>query len=112
MGFNCIMPMLETIHELIKFAQSQVSFICDFVGVLNMCCANLYTLYYDQKKRQIGLQFKNLMDLVDCINGGTQWIEPSNNILDVPFSIFKVTNIKSNIVNASQQKGLFHVHLK
>jgi hypothetical protein len=29
---------------------------------------------------------------------------PSTNILDMLFSIFKVTNIRSNIVNASQQK--------
>jgi hypothetical protein len=47
------------------------------------------------------------MNLMDCINDGlltTWWIEPSTNILDMPFSIFKVTNIRSNIVSASQQK--------
>ncbi len=33
MGFRCIMPMLELVHEIIKFAQSCVSFVCNFVGV-------------------------------------------------------------------------------
>jgi hypothetical protein len=33
MGLKCIMPMLEIVHELIEFAQSRVSFVCNFVGV-------------------------------------------------------------------------------
>jgi len=32
MGFRCIMPMLEIVHELIKFVRSCVSFVCNFVG--------------------------------------------------------------------------------
>ncbi len=47
LGFMCIMPMLEVVHDLIKFAQKSDTFVCDFVGVMKMLCAHLHTLYYD-----------------------------------------------------------------
>jgi hypothetical protein len=53
MGFMCIMPMLEVVHDLIKFAQKSDTFVCDFVGVMKMCCAHSHTLYYDPKKKYI-----------------------------------------------------------
>jgi hypothetical protein len=55
MGFTCIMPMLEVVHEVIKFAQSCNMFVCDFVEAMNMCCVYLYSLYCDLKKRYIDL---------------------------------------------------------
>ncbi len=53
MGFTCIMPMLEVVHEVIKFAQSSNTFVCDFVEAMNICCVCLYSLYCDLKKRYI-----------------------------------------------------------
>ncbi len=50
LGLICIMPMLEVVHDLIKFAQNRDTFVCDFVRARMMCCANLHTLYYDPKK--------------------------------------------------------------
>jgi len=55
MGFTCIMPMLEVVHEVIKFAQSSNTFVCDFVEAMNICCVCLYSLYCDLKKRNIDL---------------------------------------------------------
>jgi hypothetical protein len=53
LGFMCIMPMLGVVHDLIKFAQKNDTFVCDFVGVMKMCCALLHTFYYDPKKKYI-----------------------------------------------------------
>jgi hypothetical protein len=45
MGLKCIMPMLEIVLELIKFAQSCVILFVTLWGwVLKMCCVDLYTL--------------------------------------------------------------------
>ncbi len=55
MGFTCILSMLEVVHELIKFVQSCNAFVCDFVGDVKMCYANLYPLYFDPKKRYLDL---------------------------------------------------------
>jgi hypothetical protein len=55
MGFTCIMTLLEVVYEVIKFAQSCNTFVCDFVEAMNMCCAYFYSLYCDLKKRYIDL---------------------------------------------------------
>ncbi len=55
MGFTCIMPVLEIVHEIIKFVQSCNTFVCDFVEAMNMCCVYFYSLYCDLKKRYIDL---------------------------------------------------------
>ncbi len=55
MGFICILPMLEVVHELIKFVQSCNAFVCDFVGDVKMGYASLYPLYFDPKNRYIDL---------------------------------------------------------
>jgi hypothetical protein len=48
----CIMPMLEVVHDLIKFVQSHDTFVCDFVGVVKtLFCVNLHTLYCDLEKK-------------------------------------------------------------
>ncbi len=51
-SFTCIMPMLNAMHELIKFVQSRDTFVCGFVGVVKMCCAILYTFYHDLKMKK------------------------------------------------------------
>jgi hypothetical protein len=53
LGFMCITPMLEVVHDLNKFAQNRDTFVCDFVRARMMCCADLHTLYYDAKKKYI-----------------------------------------------------------
>jgi hypothetical protein len=46
------MPMLEVLHDLIKFVQSHDIFGCDFVGVVKtLCCVDLHALYCDLKKK-------------------------------------------------------------
>jgi hypothetical protein len=37
LGMTCIVPLLECINVLIKFAQQRNVYICDFVGGLITC---------------------------------------------------------------------------
>jgi len=104
MGFMCIMPMLEVVHDLIKFAQKSDTFVCDFVGVMKMCCAHLHTLYYDPKNKYINEQFKGFANLIICNNDElliAWWIDATTNIENVFFTS-KANNSKS-IPSASHQ---------
>jgi hypothetical protein len=53
LSLMCIMPMLEVVHDRIKFAQNRDTFVCDFVKARMMCCVDLHTLYYDRNKKYI-----------------------------------------------------------
>jgi hypothetical protein len=44
-GLICIIPMLECVQNLSKFAQTCDVFICDFVDVLKNCVGDLYCMY-------------------------------------------------------------------
>jgi hypothetical protein len=35
--FSCLLPMLEIVHALIKFAQKRDVFICDYVAPIKIC---------------------------------------------------------------------------
>jgi hypothetical protein len=50
MGLANIMPLLESVHVLIKFAQAHDTFLCDFVIVVKMCYVELYNMYSDLEK--------------------------------------------------------------
>jgi hypothetical protein len=51
MGLANIMPLLESVHVLIKFTQAHDTFLCDFVTVVKMCCVELYNMYLDLEKK-------------------------------------------------------------
>ncbi len=48
MQFNCF---LDSMHTLIKLAQSHDVFICDFIDVVKVCQLELYCLYFDPYTR-------------------------------------------------------------
>jgi hypothetical protein len=43
-------PLLGCVHTLIKIAQAQDVFVCDFVDVVNLAQHELYRLYCDPKQ--------------------------------------------------------------
>ncbi len=45
-----ILPCLETMQRLFKFAQGHDTFICDFISTLKLAKANLFTMYCDSDK--------------------------------------------------------------
>jgi hypothetical protein len=45
LGMTCIVPLLDCINSLIKFAQARNVFICDFVAALTACQVNSSYLF-------------------------------------------------------------------
>ncbi len=50
LGLACILPYLETMQRLFKFAQRRDTFICDFIFALKLIEANLFTMCCDSDK--------------------------------------------------------------
>jgi hypothetical protein len=46
-GLICILPLLECMQFLSKFAQAQDVFICDFIDTVKACEWDLYRVYVD-----------------------------------------------------------------
>jgi hypothetical protein len=46
-SLSCILPMLEVVHTLIKYAQKQDVFICEFIDGVKSTEAKLHWLYVD-----------------------------------------------------------------
>ncbi len=46
-GLHYILPFLELVDMLIKYAQGQDVYICDFVEAIKMCKSKMYELYND-----------------------------------------------------------------
>jgi hypothetical protein len=42
MGMFCLLPLLESVNAIIKFAQRRDIFICDFVAIVKIYQTNLY----------------------------------------------------------------------
>jgi len=49
--FAHILPMLQSVHNLIKFSQLQNIFICDFMVATKVCQEKIYELYIDLNTR-------------------------------------------------------------
>ncbi len=47
LGLSCLLPLLEIVHALIKFAQGRDIFICDFVAIVKICQIDLCMMYSD-----------------------------------------------------------------
>jgi hypothetical protein len=83
MGLACIMPLLESVHALIKFVQARNTFVCDFVIAMKMCCVDLYIMYSDPEKKHGAKQFKMFLDLHENNNDQlliAWWIDYTTNI--------------------------------
>jgi hypothetical protein len=51
MGLIYIMFLLEAIHLLKKILHDHDTFVCEFVTTIEMCCAKLYNMYSNPKKK-------------------------------------------------------------
>jgi hypothetical protein len=45
LGFVHILPLLQSVHNLIKFSQLQNVFICDFMVATKVCQKEIYELF-------------------------------------------------------------------
>jgi len=44
LSFTCVLPFLELVQSSSKFAQSWITFICDFIFVVKLCESNLQAM--------------------------------------------------------------------
>lgn len=47
LSLPCLMPMLHSMNFLIKFAQSPICYIVDFLSAVKICEGDLYRFYID-----------------------------------------------------------------
>jgi hypothetical protein len=48
-AFNVMMPMLKTIHSLIKFAQLKDVFVYNFITTIKVSEGDVYRMFYDRQ---------------------------------------------------------------
>jgi hypothetical protein len=63
-----LIPMLEIIHALIKFAQKRDVFVYDYVATIKICQRQLYIHYSNPTMKYSFNVFKEFHDLVDYIH--------------------------------------------
>jgi hypothetical protein len=66
LGMTCLLPLLECINSLVKFAQSRNVFICDFFGALTTCQAQLFEMYLDEGKAFTTHHFVDFKQMAEC----------------------------------------------
>jgi hypothetical protein len=64
LGLNVVMPLLEVVHSLIKFAQLRDVFVCDFIVAVNICEGDVYRMYCDIHSSFQGDVFMNFQALI------------------------------------------------
>jgi hypothetical protein len=64
MGLACVLPLVETIQFLLKFAKKNDTFICKFIIVMKVYKGQLYTLYCDITLEGKGDEFMSFHGLL------------------------------------------------
>ncbi len=64
----CIIPLLELVQGLSKFAQSQQTFICDFIFALKLYEVDFFTMYCEFGKRFFSQHFNCFQDICEHIH--------------------------------------------
>jgi hypothetical protein len=60
-----VLPLLECVNELMKFAQSKDVFISDYFAVVKICQATLYMTYMDPETSFQKQHFHMFCDMVE-----------------------------------------------
>lgn len=61
-----MLPLLDIVDVLMKWAQQRNVFICDFVAALYKCQGKLYELYIDQESTFAQFDFYAFEQLLEC----------------------------------------------
>jgi hypothetical protein len=71
LGLSYVLPLLGTIARLSTFAQGQHTFICDFVFIMKLIEANLFTMYCDTNKSYDAPHFSTFLLLTHQMDIGS-----------------------------------------
>ena len=64
LSLACFIPLLNTVHCLIKLSQSHDIFICDFLQAIKVCQADLARMFVDEATSFSTSEFKRYQDLI------------------------------------------------
>lgn len=64
LGLPCIMPLLDCVNALMKFAQSDDAFVSDYVAAVKICQAELYMMYSDPQTAWQQQHFEMFYDIL------------------------------------------------
>lgn len=95
LGLSYVLPLLETIAGLSKFAQGRHTFICHFVCAMKLTKADLLTMYCDTNKSYVAQHFSTFLDLVEHIIEAfhlTWWTYPISQVKFVVFYLESFTH--------------------
>jgi hypothetical protein len=65
LALPCLMPLLDCVNSLMKFAQSSDVFVSDFVAAVKICQADLFMMYVDPSSSFQKLHFQQFSDIVE-----------------------------------------------
>ncbi len=65
LGLFCLLPLLEVVNVLIKYAQGRDVFICDFVATIKICQTNLYMMFSDPSNNYQHEHFQVFSNVVE-----------------------------------------------
>jgi len=90
LGLACILPLLESVHALIKFAQSKDVFECDLVVPIKDCQGDVYNMYYDSTSKFTTDSFSTFKSLLELKheNIHMRWIVDA--IFRIPHLVFEL----------------------
>jgi len=66
LGMVALLPLLDTVDNLVTFAQKRDVFICDFIAAVKICQASLHTMYVDPATSFSTDEFWAFQNLLDC----------------------------------------------
>jgi hypothetical protein len=64
LGMTALMPLLDCINTLVKFAQARNVFICDFVAALVLCRGQIFEMYRNDSTSFTSHHFLDFKQLV------------------------------------------------
>jgi len=67
LGLSCLLPLLEAMNALIKFAQEKDVFICNFVAVVKIYQTNFYMMYSYSSNNYQHEHFQVFLNVVKTI---------------------------------------------
>jgi hypothetical protein len=81
LALPCILPLLECIQSLIKFAQSRNVFISDFIAAVKICQGELFEMYTNSSTSFQPLHFQSFYDVVNDHSHtiSHEWVTDLNN---------------------------------
>jgi hypothetical protein len=106
LAFPYVIPLLESVDSLVKFAQSPNAFVSDYVAAVKICQAEIYEMYVDTTTSFQPTHFQQFHDIVTdfshCIT--QKWVTDLNTRAEsLAFRIGNHTYPAHQVIRMGQQ---------